>query len=271
MITMSEQALQALRMAVADHNTVRIPIITDRKVWVEIDRALSRIAGGSRWDRRAQAHVYNQDPRAALEQLTGNAVIPPPCVTRDKELSYWATPTPLAQLLIDDLDLPEGGRVLEPSAGDGQLVRALQDAYPLVHIDAVEPDNGRRIVLRTSGGAGLHVWDSTFEDYVEAWRVVKDPVLFDAVVMNPPFTLPSRRYAWAEHLALAWDLLRPGGQLRAIVPASLGFGRQRPIAAARALIGAAGGSFRPAPDAAFRGSGTDISTMIVEAVKEARR
>lgn len=266
MTELTAEALDALRNAVADHQGVRLPLITDPKVYRQVDRALTRIAGGGRWDRKAGAHVFPRDPRPELEQLTGSRVIPPPSPTRDKEQSYWPTPTPLAQLLVKGLDIPEGGTVLEPSAGDGQLVRALRYAYPFVSIDAVEPDDGRRIALRMVGDAGLHVWHGTFEDYAVAWRA-GDSVPFDAVVMNPPFTLPGRRYAWAEHLALAWELLAPGGQLRAIVPASLEYGRQRPIAAVRALIEQAGGRWRKAPESAFQASGTNVHTLIVEATR----
>lgn len=265
MTVLSGEALEALRGAVADHNSISLPIVVDRKVYIEIDRALSRIAGGGRWDRKARAHVYNQDPRDALEELTGSAVVPRPVATRDKELSYWATPPALAKELIHGLDLAPGTWVLEPSAGDGAVVRALAEAYPHTRITAVEPDHGRRLVLRRSGPDSMHVQEQTFEDYAEFASTAG--IRWQAVVMNPPFTLPGRRYAWAEHLALAWDLLAPGGQLRAIVPASLGFGRQRPIAAARALIAWAGGTFRPAPAGAFRSAGTDVHTLIVEATK----
>jgi hypothetical protein len=266
MSTLSAPALDVLKLAVADHRTIRLPIITDRNVFAQIQLALTRLAGGGSWDRRELAYVYQQDPRPDLERLTGTTVIPTPCPTRDKEMSYWPTPTPLAQLLAKGLDIPEGGKVLEPSAGDGQLVRAIRDAYPFAHIDAVEPNDGRRIALQASGGSGLHVFSWTFEEYAQK-LAEGEQVLFDAVVMNPPFTLPGHRYAWAEHLVLAWDLLRPGGQLRAIVPASLDYGRQRPIAAARALLTAAGAVWGPAPAGAFLGAGTGVHTLIVEATK----
>lgn len=267
MTMLSAEALEALRGAVADHRSIRCPIITDRKVYAQVDRALSRLAGGGRWDRKERAHVYDQDPRPGLETLTGTAVIPPPCPTRDKELSYWATPPALAAELIAGLGLEQGSFVLEPSAGDGALVRAVHKAYHDVLVTAVEPDQARRTVLRMCGTEWwLHLWKGTFEDYAAV--ASSDGARFDAVVMNPPFTLPGRRYAWAEHLTLAWDLLAPGGQLRAIVPASLEFGRQRPIAAARALIGAAGGTFRPSPAGAFNTSGTNVHTLIVEATRE---
>lgn len=265
MTELTEEALHALTMATADLQSIRLPLITDPRVYRQVDRALTRIAGGGRWDRKTGTHVFPRDPRPDLEQLIGSAVIPHPTVTEEKEHSYWPTPAPLAKLLIDGLDLPGGARVLEPSAGDGQLVRAVLEAYPHVRVAAVEPDPGRRIVLCRAFPQLMYVWAGTFEEYAE--QAAQDGVGFDAVVMNPPFTLPGRRYAWAEHLVLAWGLLRPGGQLRAVAPASLGFGRQRPIVGARAVIGAAGGTFRPAPEGSFRGSGTGVHTVLVEATK----
>lgn len=261
---LTEEALAMLRLATADHNTVRVPVITDRRVFAQVGRTLERLAGGGRWDRKVLAYVYQRDPREDLERVTGSRVIPTPCATRDKELSYWATPPALARELVDGLPLGPGHRVLEPSAGDGALVRAVRERYPDARVTAVEPDWGRWMVLCHQFGeypTDVIVWPtSTFEDYVVAAAGVQ----FDAVVMNPPFTLPGRRYAWAEHLMMAWDLLAPGGQLRAIVPASLEYGRQRLIAAARDMIEASG-SWRKAPDGAFRASGTGVHVLIVEA------
>jgi hypothetical protein len=264
-MTLSQAAHDVLCGAVADHNTIRTPIITDRTTYIEVHQVLPRLAGGGHWDTRERAFVYQRDPRPDLQTLTGVTVLPPPSAYRDKEMSYWPTPPELATELVDGLDLPAGARVLEPSAGDGALVRAIRDRYLAVHITAVEPDPVRRTYLRRNGPVGMHVWDGTLEDYAEFAGPAG--IRFDAVVMNPPFTLPGQRYAWAQHLALAWDRLLPGGQLRAIVPPSLGYGRQRPIAATRALIEEVGGTFRQAPVGAFRSVGTDIHTLIVEATK----
>jgi hypothetical protein len=268
-MTLSRAALDVLQGAVADRTMIRTPIITDRGTYIEVHQVLPRLAGGGHWDPRERAFMYQRDPRPDLQTLTGTVVLPPPSAYRDKELSYWPTPPELATELIDGLDLADGMRVLEPSAGDGALVRALRAEYldAAVHITAVEPDPVRRTYLRRNGSVGMHVWDGTLEDYA----AFAEPagIRFDAVVMNPPFTLPGQRYAWAEHLALAWDRLLPGGRLRAIVPASLEFGRQRPVAAVRALITDAGGSWRKTGTGAFRMSGTDVHTLIVETTKAA--
>lgn len=272
MSALSEAAVAALRGAVADERTVRLAVITDRGVYREVDRVLSRIAGGGRWDRRERAHVYMRDPRPELERLTGAAVMPPPVASRDKELSYWPTPPALAAVLAAPAaDLGEDAAVLEPSAGDGALVRAIRDANPGVWVTAVEVDEGRARRLREAFRTvrvGVH--PVRFQDYAAyaANAITTGAMIpFDLVVMNPPFTEPGNRYAWAEHLALAWGLLRPGGLLRAIVPASLEFGRQRPIAAARTLLREAGATWWPAPEGAFRASGTSVHTLVVEATR----
>jgi hypothetical protein len=259
---LTAEALAVLAGAVADYRTVRVPVVTNRRVYVEVDEVLSRLAGGGRWDSSERAHVYHRDPRPDLERLTGERVMPPPSAVLDKELSYWATPPALAAQVAEVVaGLPAGARVLEPSAGDGALARAILTANPGVCLVCVEVDPGRQRVLER---AGFNVHRCPFETYAsEDYHAPRCA----AVVMNPPFTAPGDRYAWTLHLELAWSLLAPGGHLRAIVPASLGYGRQRRIAAVRGLINDNGGSWSDAPDEAFKASGTSVRTLIVEATK----
>lgn len=265
MSTLSDGALHALQGAVADGRAVHLAVIRDRRVYAEVDRALAGLGG--RWNHRERAYLFPRDPRPQLERLTGSRMLPPPCAGTDKALSFWPTPPALAAELVDGLDLEDGAKVLEPSAGDGALVAALRAAYPTARVAAVEVDEQRASRIlgpgRTHPEGSAAVYVTSFEDYA-----AQQPSPFDAVVMNPPFTLPGNRYAWATHLALAWSLLRPGGQLRAIVPASIEYGRQRPIAAARQLVLDAGGSWRAAPEGAFRSAGTMVRTCVVEATRE---
>lgn len=267
MSALSPAAVEVLRGAVADARTIRLPVMLDRRTYMEVDRALSRIAGGGRWDRRAGAHVFSRDPRPDLERLTGAPALPPPLASRDKALSYWATPAALAALLVDGLGpQPDGAVVLEPSAGCGSLVRAVRAAWPGAHIDAVEVDPTRAKLLERhlDDDPAATVFPGSFEQHA---GLIGGAPAYDLVAMNPPFTLPGDRYAWAAHVELAWSLLKRGGQLRAIVPASLGFSRVRRIAAVRDLIRAAGGTWTPAPAGSFRPAGTDVHTLIVEATR----
>jgi methyltransferase family protein len=256
----------ALRDTVADWRSVRPPLVRDRVVYIQVHRELTRLAGGGRWDRNDCVYVYNRDPRPELEKLTGQRPLDMPCEARDKELAYWPTPPALAADLAETVrDLAPGAVALEPSAGDGALVRATLAINPHLDIVCVEADLTRAEQLRRQGFA---VQNSRFQDYAQRHLDMPEfSPMFDAVIMNPPFTEPGDRYAWTTHLELAWALLKPGGQLRAVLPPSIEYGRQRRIAAVRNLITTAGGGWWRPPEDTFTTTGTSARTVVAHATR----
>lgn len=256
---LSDAALDALRLAAADEQHVwTATVLLPRPVYAEVDRTLTGIGG--RWDPQQRAYTYSRDPRPALEDLIGQPVLPPPSASRDKALSYFRTPDPLADRLVSLLSphLADHGKtdVLEPSAGDGSLVAAIRRRFPDVWIDAVEPDRGRR--ARITGANVVH--SCGFQEFAIDFP---DP-MYRAVVMNPPFTEPGDRLAWVAHTALAWSLLAPGGELVAILPKSWEYRDDRRVQDLRDQLV---GDTYPVPDGAFSWSGTGVHVVLVHAVK----
>lgn len=111
----------------------------------------------------------------------------------DPERSQWFTPPPLARELVglaaDLLDSadwhPENQeliplRVLEPSAGRGNLVRAVLERAPSVFVDAVDID-GRWLDDLAAIGPQVHV------EVVDYLARPAPPVLYDLGVCNVPF------------------------------------------------------------------------------------
>lgn len=134
---------------------------------------------------------------------------------------YVATPAGLAEELThwpySALGDPGQPRVLDPSAGIGALVEAVLDQDRDAQVVAVEPDEGRRhdLIKLAPGWSGLPaVFAGTFEEYTAAHPGVR----FDAVLMNPPWSVPGRPRLWVEHILAAWGLLHPGGRLVAVTP-----------------------------------------------------
>ena len=113
--------------------------------------------------------------------------------------------TPMTYVRMICEDLPVVGRVLEPSAGDGRFIHVLREVG-FEQVDACEIDTAAHARCAELGA------NMVGQDFL-AYR--PGPV-YDWIVMNPPFSKGQD----AKHLAHAYSLLRPGGQIRSI--ASLG-------------------------------------------------
>ena len=188
--------------------------------------------------------------------------------TPDPALSFWPTPDDVANDLVYQLlepwhGLGGGVRVLEPSAGAGHLVHAIQHHLPDADITAVEPSAPRAATLRTL--PGVHVVESTLEAYqvevsMHAFAGQWEP--YDLVIMNPPFTLDGRPEAWAEHVLTIYSdpyLLKPGGVIGAIVPRIVMTGKSKRVRALRDLVG----GVEECEQGAFDCVGAQVSTALM--------
>lgn len=245
---LSQAARDAVMTAEVDGNNVRLTRELERTVYVEVDRALQ--AAGGKWNRGKKAHVFPDAPYDHLRQLYGGHYVDPKA-----DRGFFATPDDLADYVVCHFtdvvdDLWPGAKVLEPSAGDGALVRAIHRANPLVNVWAVDPD-----ARRASAIENACVTVSTLEDYNAR------PASFDGVVMNPPFALPGRREVWMEHVRLAYDLLTPGGRLTSIAPAST-YRTDAKHVGFWEWVRKEGGYHELEPSS-FRASGTGVTTVVL--------
>lgn len=189
----------------------------------------------------------------------------------DPDLAFWPTPPDVADHLVYWVLEPwhgrgDGVRVLEPSAGDGRLARAVRDHLPEAHITAVEPSHQRAERLRD--GVADEVVESTLEAYLTGVAVAAfsgrwQP--FDLVFMNPPFALPGRPEAWAEHVLAIYDdphLLAPGSVISAVVPRVVLTGKSKLVRAVRGLL-SPWGQAEACDRGAFDAVGARVSTAVL--------
>jgi predicted RNA methylase len=204
------------------------------------------------------ASVQPERPLATVVEI-------PSCQTRKAE-GFVRTPDELAECLAEDFAdlaaLPAGARVLEPSAGDGSIVRAILAAAPHVQVVAVEPNTARGEAI--GADPRVQVIASTLEEYA-----LRTTDRFDAVVMNPPFSVPGQPTIWIDHVNAAWRLLAPGGRLVAVAPNGYTFRQDKRHTALRALIEEHGGQHVDLGDDAFATSGAPgIRTVVISVDKE---
>ncbi len=230
----------------------------DRKLYEACNKVL--VALGGKWDRRSGGHLFqnpnqNEALRAAL--ISGAAV------DQKRTLEQFFTPPALARQLVDLMGLPRADvhHVLEPSAGDGALVQALNEiAVPLVTMIEFDRDLCTGPLGAMIASDRRVIW----HDFL-SWRKPPEMPPIDAVVMNPPFGGGGD----IDHVTRAFHLLRPGGVLGAIMSPHWTFATNAKAEGFRHLFADLGGTWHPLPERSFRPSGTDVKTGILIITKGA--
>ncbi|MBX9787486.1 MAG: strawberry notch family protein [Pirellulales bacterium] len=167
-----------------------------------------------------------KNPQAAIDRLlTGQERLPLQTRRDQSQVDFQQFSTPPAQALtvIKAASLCAGMKVLEPSAGTGNLATLARLAG--ADVDTNEIDERRRSLLTLLG----------FQPYaVDAERLdnlLPPEKFYDAVVMNPPFSatggrVNGHRTAFgARHIEQALLRLKPGGRLVAIVGCGMALDR----------------------------------------------
>lgn len=117
----------------------------------------------------------------------------------------FATPRPLALRMAHLAQIGRGTRILEPSAGTGNLIDAIRNTARGYSLTAVEINCTMADRLRSI----LEVDDTHQGDFLQQNGNLGK---FDRIVMNPPF----QNGADIKHIQHALGFLKPGGRLVAI-------------------------------------------------------
>lgn len=215
------------RMGITNHTELRAAL-----------RELARLQAG------LKKQAVPRDPLAekmvALKRkLVGN---------RNAFIDFFPTPESHAADLVALAGIEPGMTVLEPSAGHGMLAEAARAAG--AKVDAVELAGDLREILQAKG---FGLVGSDFMATTPAQS-------YDAVVMNPPFSGDMD----VDHVRHAYDHLKPGGRLVAIVSATAGDRQNNKNKAFREWFDGLGGSEQAMPEGSFKASlnPTDVRTKI---------
>lgn len=171
-----------------------------------------------RTKRLQKAGITDTDELAAavecFDTLLQSAVIPPdPNAIRLRDMLYRAKmyqkgdiqfmPPELAKELVALAGVRKDSRVLEPEAGIGNIADAAKEVTD--HVDCIERMTDFCEILK------LKKHNVIGNDLLTA----ETAPIYDAVVMNPPFSEE------CEHIKRAFDFLRPGGSLVAVCSSSI--------------------------------------------------
>lgn len=168
---------------------------------------------------------------------------------------YFPTPAALVAQMIEAAYLPEGADVLEPSAGSGGIADILREQGHTVQ--CIEKHASLADILRLKGFKGV------LHDDFMALEQCPDAMQYDAVMMNPPF----EKGQDVAHVMHAWQFVKPGGALVAIMGAGVQYREQRPYAGFREWLDEQGGEMVAIPAGTFKESGTGVASVMVSMTK----
>lgn len=219
----------------------------ERKLYVNTNKALE--AMGGTWNKKAKGHLFASDPRSQVAGLLDTGSL---TVERD---GFFETPEAVVSLMLDLVPLPKlPDFVLEPSAGEGAILRVLlQQPFLYRHVfDFCEKNqerhNGILSLLPQAHSVGLD-----FMGY--------NPSLtkYGRIYMNPPFEDGQDM----EHVMHAYSMLDEDGILVSVMSEGVFFRTDKKAVAFRAWLDDNNTEVVKLPDGSFKQSGTGVSTRLV--------
>jgi len=129
---------------------------------------------------------------------------------------FFPTPPGLATEIVRKASIVDGDIILEPSAGLGHIAEAITDAHPCNHLFCIEMYLPLVKALELKGFDAiaanfLHCTEkSNLGQYLPKGLNFTG---FDKIIMNPPF----ENLQDIDHVNHAWQLLKPGGRIVAIM------------------------------------------------------
>lgn len=200
-VLLSPEILEALEKTLESsryikEHKLRIPATVLANGADSLEKLLETI-GGSRGTALGEI-VFPFPPAAICWEILRTGSVP-------EQVSHQFYPTEerVATEAVALADVAPGETVLEPSAGHGHLARHLPQSQTVcVEISKIHTE-----ILKAQG------FDVHCADFLK-WTPAHQ---FDKVVMNPPFSNARA----LDHLRHAASMVRPGGRIVAILPASL--------------------------------------------------
>jgi hypothetical protein len=161
-------------------------------------------------------------------------------------LDFFPTSEPVIQTMLEAAEVTSGMRVLEPSAGMGHIADAIR-AQTEVEPDVVELSGERRDLLEAKG---YHLVASDFME-------MKDGQ-YDRIIMNPPFS----KGRDIHHVMHAYELLRPGGRIVAIMGEGAFFQSNKGAERFRAWLEDLGATSERLPERSFMDPSLPVNTAV---------
>lgn len=230
-------------------NTIKLPPgQLERKLYEDVAKSLQLIGG--KWKGgKIMGFVFNEEPTALLAQISKGE-------KRDlkKEFQFFATPSHLAETMVNIADIEEYDMILEPSAGQGAIINAIHKFHPvqLVHYCELMPLN------RTFLDKLANVQYIT-NNFLKLSQNKTMKGLFHKIIANPPFSNNQD----IDHIQVMYDVCAPGGRIVSIASKHWQYASENKCKIFRHWLNEIDSDVQEIAAGEFKDSGTNIQTCMI--------
>lgn len=192
--------------------------------------------------------IFPNEAQPYIDRLMGGE-----SVNIKKEFQYFGTPEKLADRLVEMADIKKGYRLLEPSAGQGAILEAIDRKFSSTDIEvmAVELMDVNCKVLQQKSFSALQMDFLKYE--------CPDKYMFDRIIANPPFN----KNQDIDHIRHMYEVCKSGGRIVTIASNSWRFGSQKKQVEFREWLESLNAEIHEVEAGEFKESGTTIATCII--------
>lgn len=231
--------------------------------YLEVRKAL--LNAGAKYKRNT--FVFPNEAQLYIDRLVSGE-----SVNIKKEFQFFATPKDIAEMMVSYLPpVADDAKVLEPSAGDGALIKAFHAAYPNITVHYFELMDINRDRLKALPGTLQLSPDDFLQAVADDERRLKElgngsvALLssFDIIIANPPFT----KNQDIDHINAMYKCLAPGGTLITLASPSWTFGTQKKQVEFKQWLEDLDVFPKTLPEKSFASSGTNITPVLLQIQK----
>lgn len=239
-----KEILDIIDAGESEDNTYYLPNIKlERNMYLKVNKVLEILGG--KWNRKAKGHVFD----SPIDDRIDNVILSGEVTDKKKELQFFETPTEIVQQLCELAYIESNLHVLEPSAGQGAILKGIQNYSSKIFWAELDEDNASHIQFGERIG----------KDFL---KVEPNGLKIDRVVMNPPFTVQQD----IDHVTHALRFLE-NGILVSVMSPSIKFRTNKKTTDFLNNISQYQYEIIDLPEKSFASSGTSVNTIILKVRK----
>lgn len=238
-------AEEILKLCTLESGIMRLPKIQlNKKAYAKVKQYIEE-AGGVWNGGKTQGFSFPFNPERVFAILKEGKRC-----NLQQDYQFFETPQEIATWLVSLVGgINTGDIVLEPSAGRGAIIRAIQNDCKDIAVDCYELMPENKEFLHSVENINL-----CGDDFIK-----ECDRLYTKIVANPPFSNNQD----IDHVLKMYDLLLPGGVLAAIMSNSWTFNTSKKATDFREWLKSVNGQVLDIPKGKFKESGTMIETTAI--------